>query len=158
MEPLKGLVLPLLHPGKIWMPSKIIRVPRQWSDSLHFITISGLYFKRIHKVILKLRFYIFTKLATWIDSKSSRQGCYKNFHKGIPIWWCHYPLLLVLFIKARILSCKRLPMSLILGVAVVVRIRRGTIRFVAFPDILSAIMKMLSLSSWPVIKELLEIK
>jgi hypothetical protein len=29
---------------------------------------------------------------------------------------------------------------------------------VAFPDILSAIMKMLSLSSWPVIKELLEIK
>ena len=37
-------------------------------------------------------------------------------------------------------------MSLILRVSVAVGIRRGTVRFVAFPDILSAITKVLFLS------------
>jgi len=38
-------------------------------------------------------------------------------------------------------------MSLVLRVVVAVGIRRGTVRFGAFPNILSAITKVLSLSS-----------
>lgn len=34
--PLKSLVLPQLHARKIWLPSEILRVPRQWSNCLHF--------------------------------------------------------------------------------------------------------------------------
>jgi hypothetical protein len=54
---------------------------------------------------------------------------------------------LVVFIEGGVLSSKRLPMSLVLRVVVAVGIRRGTVRFGAFPNILSAITNVLSLSS-----------
>lgn len=141
MEPLKCLVLPELHPGKIRMPSEVPRVPQQRPNSLRLTSFNNLVAKRMQEVILQLRTKVVGKLATRVDSEGCGQWSSENCDELVPVLRVHYPLLFVVEIESGVLSGEGSPRGIVfVG-------RRIGIRFGTLPHVISALPEVLSLSS-----------